>query len=354
VDVPRWANVDRAPNVEFRAGRKSGQRHFLAVLSMTRVLVTGGSGFIGTNIVEHYRASGQEVVNIDVAEPRCAEHVKAWRQIDVCDALALQQAVSDFDPDIVFHMAARTDLSGKSLSDYRVNPLGTENVIASVSTVRNLRRVVFASSMLVCQIGYKPLGDTDYCPTTNYGQSKVDSELVVRQMAGTNLPWVIVRPTSIWGPWFRSPYRDFFDIVRRGLYFHPGGSTVKRSYGYIGNTVHLLDRLCSDSGTSLIGKTVYVADLEPVELRTWANLIAAEFGARPVRQLPMPLFRVAAHVGDALSGLGVRAPMTTFRLNNMLTQMVVDLTPISAVADSFPYTVAEGVRATCEWIRANN
>ena len=68
------------------------------------------------------------------------------------------------------------------------------------------------------RIGYQPDSDTDYCPTTAYGASKALGEEAVRA-AQLDVPWVIVRPTSIWGPWFDIPYRTFFDSIQHGRFF---------------------------------------------------------------------------------------------------------------------------------------
>ncbi len=83
----------------------------------------------------------------------------------------------------------------------------------------------------------------------------------------TLFPWLIVRPTSIWGPWFAEPYRDFFTAIQRGLYMHPRGVRVRRSYGFVDNSVFILDRLTQHARGAAHRRTFYVADYEPVELR---------------------------------------------------------------------------------------
>jgi GlcNAc-P-P-Und epimerase len=316
-----------------------------------RVLVTGGSGFIGTNVVAYYRELGHHVVSLDIAAPRCRDHVECWKQVDILDARALVQAFEDIRPHIVFHLAARTDLFGGKVSDYLANTVGVENVINSALRAEGLVRVVFASSMLVCRIGYVPRNELDYCPSTAYGESKVLGEQAVRRL-GAGLPWMIVRPTSIWGPWFGPPYRDFFELVRKGRYVHPSGSLVQRSYGYVGNVVHQLAELANSSGAALLGRAMYVGDFEPLDIRSWADMIAREFDVAPVREVPMWVFRAAAKVGDVLKALGMDAPpMTSYRLRNMLTHAVYDFGPLQALGVRPPYTIVEGVRHTCEWMR---
>lgn len=321
---------------------------------MTSVLITGGSGFIGTNLVEHYRKRGDRVTNLDVAPPRNPEHAACWRKTDILDREELKRAVAEAAPEIVFHMAARTDLEGDSLQDYSANTDGVANLIAVLRELKALRFVVFASSMLVCRIGHVPSDEADYCPNTHYGESKVAGERLVRETAGEHFPWIIVRPTSIWGPWFDVPYRSFFTVIQRGLYVHPKGRRVRRSYGFVLNAVFQLEKLAETNGGGLLGRTIYLADYEPIELKSWADMIQDEFGLPPLREMPLWLFRIAAKTGDMFKCAGYAyPPMSTFRLTNMLTEMVHDTAPLRLVCGDASYTVEEGVRITCDWIRKN-
>jgi nucleoside-diphosphate-sugar epimerase len=318
---------------------------------VARVLITGGSGFIGTNLVGYLHARGDAVVSLDSAPPRNPEHARLWRKVSVLDRDELRRTVAEFNPEFVYHLAARADLDGRALGDYEVNTLGVSNLIDAVRGLRDLRFVVLASSMLVCRIGYAPRNETDYCPSTFYGESKVESEKLVRREATGLFPWTIVRPTSIWGPWFGAPYRDFFEAVRRGVYLHPRGRRIRRSYGFVLNTVAQLERIAGSG--QLAGRTIYLADYEPVELWQWSATIQRHLGARPVREVPLWMLKLAAQCGDAAKRLGYRAPpITSFRLNNLMTEMIHDTGPLRAVCSEVPYSMEQGVDITCEWLRS--
>ena len=174
-----------------------------------RILVTGGSGFIGTNLVEYYKDQ-YEVLNLDIAKPRNESHFTYWKNGDILDEEKTIKIFSDFQPHYVLHMAARTDLDGKTLHDYAANTTGVEHVISAINQTESIEKVIFASSRLVCEIGYNPKDEFDYKPSTIYGESKIIGEKIVRDSKKLNGNWIIVRPTSLWGPWFDIPYKNFF------------------------------------------------------------------------------------------------------------------------------------------------
>jgi GlcNAc-P-P-Und epimerase len=323
---------------------------------MLRVIVTGGSGFIGTNLVEYLVQHGLVVLNLDIEPPRNKSHSPYWRRTDILESQDLRTVFAEFAPTHVVHMAARTDLAGGSVEEYLPNTDGVRNVIEAIAVTPSVRRTVFFSSMLVCRLGYKPRSETDYAPTTVYGASKVMGEHKVRQLNADKFPWVIVRPTSLWGPWFDVPYRNFFDAVRKGWYFHPSGVSVRRSYGFVLNCVAQLGfLLLTAAERHVCGRTFYLADYEPIELRSWAESIRAAFSAPPVRDVPLALLSFAARIGDVLKHLGVRnPPLTTFRLANMTTDAAYDLTPLQEICGAVPYGVQDGVRLTVQWMRQIN
>lgn len=313
-----------------------------------RVLITGGSGFIGTNAVAHF-AERHRVLNIDIAAPMNHAHATHWRQVDLLDAGALKAAVADFDPHFVLHLAARTDLGGRTLDDYAANITGVSNLLDALAGAPSLHRVIFASSMLVCRVGYQPRSDLDFCPGTPYGESKVRGELLVRERPPA-VPWSLVRPTSIWGPWFREPYRNFFDYVLKGRYFHIGSTRVFKTYGYVGNAIHQLQAMLDAPVADVDGRVFYLGDSSEYEIRDWADAIARRQGLR-IPEVPLALVRAGAWLGDLLKAFGLPFPMTSFRLKNMTTENRIDLRPTLALTPSLPYDRDRSIDLTLDWLR---
>ncbi len=315
-----------------------------------RILITGGSGFIGTNLVAAYRAAGLTVCNADVAPPRKSGDSDVWSRTDITRLDELQDVVSNLRPTHVVHLAARTDLDGQDVADYAANTTGTANLLTVLGEATDpVERVVVASSRLVCRIGYQPKSDEDYCPTTAYGASKVETERLVR--GAVDLPWVLVRPTSIWGPWFDVPYRDFFLSVARRRYVHPAGKRIHKSFGFVGNATWHIHKLMTAPGPQVLRRTFYLADDPPVEVRDFADRIGAALGKRRTRDVPLPVLRVLARVGDLLERTGRGAPLTSFRLANLLTPMVYDLAPLTSVSGIPPFDLDAGVAMTVHWMR---
>lgn len=320
---------------------------------MTRVVVTGSSGFIGTNLVAQLlRDSRYEILGLDSTPPRLNDHLSIWHKLDVCDGAGLSDALRGFRPAYIFHLAARTDLRGTSISDYAANTEGVTNLIEAAAQLPELRRVVFASSLLVCELGYLPKDELDFRPNTVYGESKVLGERMVRERA-TTFPWVIVRPTSIWGPWFGEPYRDFFESIEKGRYFHASPRSSSRSFGFVLNTVLQLERVGFDVTGQVDGHVYYLADYEPLTVRQWAEIINSKLGGQRIRSIPLPALRVAASIGDVLRSAGMRnPPLTSQRLRNLLTDAVYDVSPLRSICGAMPYSLEEGVQLTVDWLRS--
>jgi hypothetical protein len=96
-----------------------------------------------------------------------------------------------------------------------------------------------------------------------------------------------------------------------------------------------------------------LSDYEPMSLRAWVDAIQVAFGARRVPTVPETLARGLARVGDGLNAVGFQSfPFNTFRLNNVLTPYVFDLTPTERVCGPLPYSMEAGVRRMVEWTLA--
>jgi nucleoside-diphosphate-sugar epimerase len=321
---------------------------------MSRILITGASGFIGTNVLEYFHNLKYSIVNFDIFPPKNKEHLKFWQKIDITDYNNLYTSMVKFAPDYIIHLAARTDLDGKILGDYSANTLGVENILKVAQQLQNLKKIIITSSMLVCNLGYKPENQFDYHPTTIYGESKVITEKTV----WNNQPdcdWAIIRPTSIWGPWFGYPssYIQFFKMLIARQYFHIGKKSCTKTYGYVGNTAYQIERLLLCDTSDNNNKVFYLGDYDPTNIEEWANEIADILQYKIIRISYCVVF-LAALFGDILGTINISFPMTTFRFKNMTTDNIVDLANTMQFAPDLPYSRIEGIRKTLEWLDKNH
>ena len=313
------------------------------------IVVTGGSGFIGTNLIEDLLDKGYEVWNFDVKPPKIEERRNIWIELDLKNKEALHDQFNKIHPDYIVDLAARTDLDGKRIDDYNDNIEAVKNVLECANKLPMLRKVVITSSMLVCRVGHQPHDQKDYAPSTLYGESKVITEKLTWE-ADIKCDWAIIRPTSIWGPWFGVPYRNFFDMVMRHRYFHIGKKSCTKTYGYVGNAVYQIEAILFSDSKDRTDKVFYIGDYEPYPIEIWANEIAEQLGYRIIR-VPYWIIKCAAIAGDMLKAMGISFPMTSFRLKNMTTDNIIDMSRTRLYAPVLPFDRKCGIVDTLDWMK---
>ncbi|PAP77163.1 NAD-dependent epimerase/dehydratase family protein [Rubrivirga marina] len=323
-------------------------------MTPARILVTGSDGLIGRWVSHLLVEEGHEVIALDRRDLTQSRERYRKHVVDVRDAEALVAVLEAERPDAVVHLAARTDLDPTAtLDDYDSNTVGVRNVCDAVRATDSVTRVLYTSSQLVCQIGYQPTSDTDYSPKTVYGRSKVRTEEIVREEKGGGVTWCLTRPTTVWGPYMKPHYRNLLRHIEKGRYFHTGEGPLYKSYSYAGNIAHQYLRLLSAPDGAIHRKTFYLADYEPLSLRAYTNRLAERLDAGPIPTVPLPAARALAKVGDVINAVGWRSfPFNSFRLRNILTEYVLDLSETEAVCGPLPYGFEEGVRQTVAWYQA--
>lgn len=317
---------------------------------MGKILITGGSGFIGTNLINSYLENGGGILSIDIQDPKLPGHQSVFKKIDLLDFENLEKAVLEFNPDYVIHLGARTDLNGKTLEDYAANVQGVKNLLKILDQLPSLKRVIFTSSMYVCRPGYTPKSYEDYQPHTVYGESKVLTEKIIKE-ANPEYEWTIIRPTSIWGPYFGEPYNLFFKIVLGRKYFHMGAKACKKTYGYIDNFIYELKAILIADVQLVNKKVFYLGDYEPYDISEWADEIANEKGIK-IPNVPYAFFKLLAFTGDFLKIFKIKFPMTSFRLSNMTTDNVYDLSDTQKIAPNLPVSRKAGTKVTVKWMES--
>ncbi len=318
-----------------------------------KVLVTGGSGFIGTNLIEQIRAGcpGWRVVNVDIARPKLALQAEFWADCDILNWPKLHAIFDEFRPEIVIHLGARTDMAGKAVEDYRANSVGTANVIEAVRNADSVSRAIFTSTQYVVGPGRLPSTPDEYRPHTVYGESKVLAEKAV-QSAALDCVWTIIRPTNVWGPWHpRYPY-EFWRVLKQGRYIHPGGAPVVRSYAYVGTVISQILRMLELPAEKVDRRVFYVGDA-PINLIDWVNAFSLALRGKRVTIVPRPLLRTVALLGDAVNAAGGNAPLFSSRFRSMTEDYPTPMQWTFQVLGEHAVPLQQGVERTVQWLRTH-
>lgn len=309
-----------------------------------RILVTGSSGFVGRALTREFRQRGHHVTGLS------RKGGDLGIKSDLLDPASLERAIEEAKPQVIYNLAAVTDLKGAPQSGYRVNTDGVSNLIASVARAPSVERVIWMSSQLVHRPGLPFSSPTTYEPVGAYGESKAEGERRVRASDGGGRVWAIVRTPTIWGPGMSEHYLGAIRMIQRGLYFHAGTRPLPKSCSYIDNLVAQLASLADAPDEAVHRKLFYLADSEPLDIRAWADAFAAKFGKR-IPTLPLPVARSAAKAGDILRKIGLPAPLTSDRLGNLLNCYVHDTGAIEAIHGWTQVDWKAGVDRTYAWIR---
>lgn len=175
-----------------------------------KILVTGGAGFIGSNIVDGYIKSGHSVVVLDNLSSGKKEFIHpdcVFHQADIRDTESVRKIIESEKPEIINHHAAQISVRNSVANpknDAEVNIIGLLNVLEAAKS-NGISKVIFASS------GGVIYGDTDMIPTSEdyqpllpispYGVSKLASEKYLHfYYKNYKIPYVALRYSNVYGP----------------------------------------------------------------------------------------------------------------------------------------------------------
>ena len=316
-----------------------------------KVLITGASGFIGTNLVSYLYSKGHDLCALDIRKPQQRLKGVKYVKCDIINISLLQECLLKFNPVYIIHLAAETRLSSRVKENfYAANITGVENILKAANSIKGLEKVLFASTKLVIN---GEVGDLkNYDPHTAYGESKVLGEKLILDSSNT-FETLIMRPTSHWGPWSLSehiPYGRFFIMIKRGIYFHPEIANSPRIFGFVLNTCYQIHQLMISDKTS-DKEIYYLGDYDPIVIEDWANLISRLYGRGKVRVIPEFIICLLAKIGDILKLIGFKEPpFSSFRLENMRKSTLVPLEETKKIAGNLPFNLEEGSELTINWL----
>lgn len=314
-----------------------------------KILITGGSGFIGTNLIDLLETrKGVDIINIDIQKPKIDSQMNYWRECDIMKVNDLKQIFENEQPDYVIHLAAKTDTLSANLDDYDTNIGGVDNLILAVNEVKSVKKVIVVSTQYVYRDinNFIPSHSNVYKPHTIYGKSKVETERITKEKCTKE--FVIVRPTNIWGPYNENYANGLFKFIERGLFVAPRSKVAHKSYGYVKNVAHQILNILYDSENS--GAVYYVGD-SVINSNKWIDQISIELIGRKPLKLPNSILYSAALFGEFLNLLNLAFPMYLTRYYNMIDDYIVPIDKTLEKYGQFNGDLNKNILETIKWYK---
>lgn len=239
---------------------------------MDKVLVIGGSGFIGSHVADKLSDEGYKVAIFDIEPSEWIRDDQEFIEGSILDSLSLQNAMSDVK--YVYHFAGIADIAESKISPQKtieLNVMGTTNAL-NASVKNNIERFIFASSMYV----YSPYGSF-------YTASKKCSEIIIESFQEEyGLDFTLLRYGSLYGPraqdW--NGINSFIkQIVQKGELDYFGSGSEKREYIHVVDAADLsLEILSSDYAN----KAITITGLQVFNSKELIEMIFEIAGKEPV------------------------------------------------------------------------
>jgi nucleoside-diphosphate-sugar epimerase len=322
-----------------------------------RLLVTGGTGFIGSHLAEEGRRRGAEVVVLgltDRPEEQANAELLTRRGAEVLpgsitDAELCRRAVRGATH--VFHLAVAMREGGKSDEFFEsINLDGTRQLLEAAS-VQRVERFVYCSTIGI--YGHRAPGitreDSPLAPGNIYERTKVSAERLVREFAQQcDLPSVVLRPADVYGPRDQRLLK-LFKGVSRGRFPLFGSGEGRRHMVYVDDVVTAFFQACERDAA--LGEGVIIAGPRACTLRELLDEITLATGSnRYGMRLPLaPMLGLAAVVEDVCAMLKIDPPIYRRRMDFFHSDSEFDTSRARRVLGWEPRVdLREGIRRTLE------
>ncbi len=268
-----------------------------------KVFVTGGSGFVGGNLIAVLKARGDTVM----ALARSLGAMQTVRELgaepvagDLVDTAAMREAMAGAE--VVYHCAAKVEDWGDPQDFRRVNVEGTAHVIEAARAA-GVRRLVHVSTEAVLADG-TPIHNADETrpraarPVGLYPATKAEAEAVALAANGQGLEVVVVRPRFIWGKGDTAILPKIIEVMKKGQFAWIGGGRFLTSTCHVRNVCEGA-LLAAERGRP--GEIYFLTDGAPVEFRAFIGAMAATQGVQAgERTVPRWLVYALAAVSEFL------------------------------------------------------
>ncbi|MCL2724994.1 MAG: NAD(P)-dependent oxidoreductase [Polyangiaceae bacterium] len=319
-----------------------------------KVLVTGGSGFLGSHVAEQLVHAGHTVRAL-VRKSSNRKFLNTLSGVEFAEGSVENRASVDEamrGVDAVVHSAGLVKARNAS-EFFECNTQGTTNLLeAAIAHAPNMKRFVHVSSLEACGPSFDglPVSRDQERPVTTYGRSKLAAEKECARRKD-KLPVVIVRPAAIYGP------RDVeileaFRAVRRRQYPVIGDGKMLACYIYGPDCASACIKAIDADVAS--GSIYFADDGQPVTMaRAMGEILPAALGRKPLLRFGVPLsvLKLASLGVEAYGRFAGKAVMLTREKVAMLSHHWVCESGVTHADLKWKpeVTFEEGVRLTAKW-----
>lgn len=264
-------------------------------MSVTSILVTGASGFIGTSLVEHLSKSPNYYLTAAVRSPLPLPPNVRVEPIKGIDGTT-DWTSSLAHVQVIVHLAARVHVMAEAavdpLHEYRlVNVEGTLNLARQASRA-GVRRFIFVSSIKVngerTLAGQVFTADDTPAPIDPYGVSKLEAEQGLLELAkSTTMEIVIIRPVLIYGPGVKANFLNMMRLVQTGYPLPLGAVQNKRSFVAMANLVDFIETCITHPKAA--NQIFLVSDGEDLSIAELLEKLGTSLN-RPAKLISVPLW----------------------------------------------------------------
>lgn len=317
---------------------------------MSRILITGPSGFVGHAVVRALRAEGHTLSGTTRAPDRSQgpDGIPLYRIADFADEVDWSRIVAGAD--VVVHLAARAHQTREqgtaALALYRaVNRDGSRR-LAEAAAAAGVKRFVFMSSVKAAgERSNAPLTEDDPLhPEDAYGISKQEAEQSLAEVAArTGLDLVVLRPPLVYGPYARGNLLTLMRAIDRGWPLPLGGIDNRRSLVSAANLASAVSLVAQHPYAA--GSTFYVSDGQDLSTPELIRRLAAALG-RPARLIPLP--PSVLNAATRLPGIGAKATrlVASLQVDSQRIRERLGWRPVQRLDD--------GLAEMAAWFRAGN
>ena len=323
-----------------------------------KVLVTGASGFLGGRTISKLLEEGHEVVGLVRASSNREGLPKdiEIREADLFDIQSLENAVQGVN--VVIHFAAYFDFYPSDEDfQFKVNVEGTTNLMNACVGADVERFIYCSTTETMGPIRFPPgTEDTELRPSSNYGESKIQTENAIRTITDdTGLPHIILRPTGVVGE------GDFYVMyqVAQELYYGkvlalPRDLSSQFMYTYVDDVISGF--IAALTPMVALNNTIILCPDEAITWEKFVDVMTESLGVKPPR-LRVP--RIVAKFGmTLLSPFKNRKKMTFFWHGDSIDMITTERWYTNEKAKRLlswapKFTMVEGFQRTMDWYLEN-